>query len=172
MLRSPPHSRTVQWHNFICWPVSTYHPVPHPAHKQLVSYTKLLGNIKVLYKWGFPTKLLITRENHTFTATTVAKGINFAAKWDLLPSEADPSPPGRGSPIWELVSKWIGTWSIYVVIFNVWLDVYLSKPAWMAPSLSKTMFFNTVFAVLMELNLYLFLFQYVFKVWGPHVIKR
>ena len=75
------------------------------ARKNLSSITKLLQNSKITYSWGFPTKLLITRDNRTFAIRNVEEGIDLAKKWNLLPEDAqDPRPtssPARLPPEWS-----------------------------------------------------------------------
>lgn len=48
-----------------------------PKRKNLHAVTKLLRNHKIVYCWGYPTKLSIMRENHTYTVTSLEKGLNF-----------------------------------------------------------------------------------------------
>lgn len=75
------------------------------ARKKLSSITKLLQNHKIPYSWGFPTKLLIVKDNRTLVIKSLEEGLALAKRWDLLPEGAQVLPtkqaPARMSPEWS-----------------------------------------------------------------------
>lgn len=79
------------------------------ARKKLVSLTKLLCNKKITYSWGFPIKLMITRDNCTYSITLVkvserSEVLKLAKQWDLLPADAEAIPSGPSPSC--VVSDW------------------------------------------------------------------
>lgn len=60
--------------------------------KKLATLTKILQNNSVAYRWGFPTKLLVTWNGKMFPIHSVDKGIQLFKQWQLLPAEAHPPP--------------------------------------------------------------------------------
>ena len=77
------------------------------ARKKLISLTKLFRNNKVVYSWGYPTKLLIVREGRTYAIRTEEEGFRLAKTWGLLPDpEASlqvSNSPSHLDPEWSLV---------------------------------------------------------------------
>lgn len=71
--------------------------------KKLAPLTKLLRNHNLIYKWGFPTKLLITWNGKTYAIYSVEKGIQLFKQWGLLPPEG--LPPTTPSPE-RLTTEW------------------------------------------------------------------
>lgn len=71
------------------------------ARKKLVPLTKLLRNNHLTYSWGFPTKLLVTKDG------TLEEGLQLTKKWGLLPNEEETSfptkTPGHISPEWRQI---------------------------------------------------------------------
>lgn len=64
-----------------------YHSTP--GRKQLNSLTKLLHDHRIIYRWGFCTKLLITKDNRIVMVHTVEKGLKHGENWGLLPADDD-----------------------------------------------------------------------------------
>lgn len=63
------------------------------ARHNLVPITKILRNNKILYKWGFPAKLLVDMNNESHAITSLEKGLDLLRKWRLLPADAVPEDP-------------------------------------------------------------------------------
>ena len=59
--------------------------------RQLQTITKPLNNHKIPYQWGFPTKLLVTKNGVKHAIHTVEEGINLLKKWKIIP-EGDTLP--------------------------------------------------------------------------------
>lgn len=57
------------------------------ARKNLNSITKMLRNHKIIYKWGFPTKLIVEKNNVSHTIHTLEEGLKILGKWGLLINE-------------------------------------------------------------------------------------
>lgn len=69
------------------------------ARRNLATLTKLFQNHKLPYTWGFPTKIIITREKKTYIITNLENGLKLAKQWKLIPEDetppiASPSLPG------------------------------------------------------------------------------
>lgn len=65
------------------------------ARHNLVPNTIILHNHKILYKWGFPAKLLVEMHNESHSITQLEKDMEIVQKWCLLPMNgdfADPEP--------------------------------------------------------------------------------
>lgn len=60
------------------------------ASNNLIPITKLLRNHKILYRWGFPTKFMLEKDNEWYTISSLEKGLELMRKWGLLPHEAYP----------------------------------------------------------------------------------
>lgn len=60
--------------------------------KNLTTVTKVLRNHKIAYRWGYPMKLTVTKDNHTYSITSLEKGIVLLKEWDILPN------PDRENP--------------------------------------------------------------------------
>ena len=77
--------------------------------RNLNTVTKALRNHDIVYKWGFPTKLMVTKDGVSHVITSPSKGFKLLQKWKILPEE-DPNStslttPGRVSPDWKQVSN-------------------------------------------------------------------
>ncbi|XP_066451070.1 uncharacterized protein [Eleutherodactylus coqui] len=55
--------------------------------------TQILRDNKILYKWGFPTKLIITKNGKTYVVQKPEEGLQLLSRWDLAPG--NPNPPAR-----------------------------------------------------------------------------
>lgn len=71
--------------------------------KKLTPLTKILRNNSIIYRWGFPTKLLVTWNGKTYPIYSVDKGIQIFKQWQLLPPDAQP--PAPSSPE-HLQAEW------------------------------------------------------------------
>lgn len=75
------------------------------ARKNLNPITKILRNHNIVYKWGFPTKLLIERDSISYSIYTLEDGLKYLKSWGLLPKEGDlnlEKPPlGKIAPQWQ-----------------------------------------------------------------------
>lgn len=56
------------------------------AWKNLNSITKILLNHHIIYKWEFPTELLIDWNNTTYSISTLDDGLKILKSWVLLPN--------------------------------------------------------------------------------------
>lgn len=59
------------------------------ARKNLNTITKILRNNNIKYRWKFPTKLEIERNNRTFWISDLDDGLLLLRKWGLLPPGDD-----------------------------------------------------------------------------------
>lgn len=59
------------------------------ARHNLVLITKILCNHKILYKWGFPAKLLLEMHNESNAITSLEKGLELLRRWRLLPLDGE-----------------------------------------------------------------------------------
>lgn len=55
--------------------------------RQLATITKALQNHKILYEWGFPTKLLITHQSKTHAVRTLSTGLQLQKDWHIIPED-------------------------------------------------------------------------------------
>lgn len=74
------------------------------ARKNLNSITKILHNHKIIYKWGFPTKLIIERNNMSHSIYTIEEGLKTLKTWGLLPNEECIS--SNKNPKEKMTSPW------------------------------------------------------------------
>lgn len=68
--------------------------------RNLNTLTKALRNHNLSYKWGFPTKLIVTKEGVEYVMESMAKGLALLNSWGIIP-EAQPQnqrQSGRSSP--------------------------------------------------------------------------
>lgn len=73
--------------------------------RQLATITKALQNHHIQYKWGFPTKLLITYQSKTHAVRTLQAGLQLLRLWRIIPEETPrppPSPPLQMEADWSL----------------------------------------------------------------------
>lgn len=70
------------------------------AHNNLITITKIWRNNNIPYKWKFPTKLSIDRNNRNDLVSSLDEGLNLMKSWGLLPQEKDDisDPPSYGTP--------------------------------------------------------------------------
>lgn len=62
-------------------------------HREFSQVTAVLRDNNVTYKWGFPTKLLVTYQNQSTNISTPKEGIKRLLNWSLLTSPPpDPKP--------------------------------------------------------------------------------
>lgn len=54
-------------------------------HRNLNTITKALRNHKLSYKWGFPTKLIVTKGGTEHVMDLVAKGMALLNAWGIVP---------------------------------------------------------------------------------------
>lgn len=64
------------------------------ARSKLVPLTKLYQNHEVVYRWGFPAKLIVTWKSKIYTVSKVEAGMPVAEEWGLLPDENQIHPEG------------------------------------------------------------------------------
>ena len=74
------------------------------ARKNLNPITKILRNHKLIYRWGFPTKLSVEKDNMSHTIHTLEDGLKILKKWNLLPN--DESTPIDGTTKEKLTAPW------------------------------------------------------------------
>ena len=76
--------------------------------KNLNTITKALRNHNIVYKWGFPAKLMVTKDGAPHVITSPSKGFKLLQKWKILPEDSPPTDSlntlGRVSPDWKQVS--------------------------------------------------------------------
>lgn len=61
------------------------------ARKNLNSITKLLRTHNLKYRWGFPTKLIIDRNDVSYNIHTLDDGLKLVGKWGLHPMDENNS---------------------------------------------------------------------------------
>lgn len=73
--------------------------------RQLATITKALQNHRIPYKWGFPTKLLITFQSKTHVVRTLQADLHLLRLWRIIPEDSPkppPSPPSQMEAEWSL----------------------------------------------------------------------
>lgn len=74
----------------------------------LNSVNKILCNHKIIYRWGYPTKLSITKDNRNYTVSSLEKGLDLLWEWGVLPDMEDDqvmaSTPHRVEQEWKHVT--------------------------------------------------------------------
>ena len=73
--------------------------------KNLTSVTKILRNHKIIYRWGYPTKLSVTKDNRTYIITSLEKGLDLLRDWGLHEQQALTSTPHHVEPGWKQVTS-------------------------------------------------------------------
>ena len=63
----------------------------------LVTITKALRNHQIPYKWGFPTKLTVTKDGKNHVMTSLDNGLALLREWQILP-ETESTDSNRGHP--------------------------------------------------------------------------
>lgn len=76
-------------------------------HKNLNLITKVLRNHKIVYRWGYTTKITITKEGSTYVIESLERSIFLS--WNILPDASCNSPSSSGGtkrmgPEWWLVT--------------------------------------------------------------------
>lgn len=97
--------------------------------KKLATLMKILRNNNVTYRWGFPTKLLVTWSLGMATRSLyrIDKGIQIFKQWHLL--LADAQPPASSPPTPEsLGTEWI--WVEPLILKQRSLFLYMILLAW------------------------------------------
>lgn len=72
-------------------------------HRNLGTITKALRNHKLSYKWGFPTKLIVTKDRKEHIMDSVDKGMGLLSKWGIIP---EPSTSSRYDKDSNQESEW------------------------------------------------------------------
>ncbi|XP_063775329.1 nodal homolog 2-A-like [Pseudophryne corroboree] len=67
-------------------------PATLAKRRSLYPITSVLRKENILYRWGFPTKLLISREGSTVVITNVEEGKKILASWNSASSPTHTSP--------------------------------------------------------------------------------
>lgn len=52
--------------------------------KNLSTKTKLIHSHQILYKWGHPVKLGDTKDNKSFSISTLDEGLSLLRQWNIL----------------------------------------------------------------------------------------
>lgn len=65
--------------------------------KNLNTVAKVLRNHKIPYRWGYPTKITVTRENRTYVISSLDKGLAILREWDIR-LESDEVNPTTSTP--------------------------------------------------------------------------
>ena len=76
--------------------------------RNLGTITKALRNHDISYKWGFPTKLIITYREKSFNVDSVDRGIALLKTWEILPVPREEDKPtshnNAVTPVWKQVT--------------------------------------------------------------------
>lgn len=79
------------------------------ARKNLNSIMKILRNHSVIYKWGFPTKLLVDYKGTSYSINSLDQGLKILRSWGLIPNiennRMDTNTPGPISQDWNKKSE-------------------------------------------------------------------
>lgn len=74
----------------------------------LLPIKKSLRNHDIAYRWRYPSKLTVTRNDHTSVINTLDEGLTLFQTWDILPeknAEGLPSTSKMGTQdTWQVVS--------------------------------------------------------------------
>lgn len=60
--------------------------------------TSALRKSNVLYRWGFPTRLLVSHDGSTLSLSSVEEGMKWLSRWKIPTVPAAPSPSRRAQP--------------------------------------------------------------------------
>lgn len=72
--------------------------------RNLNTISKALRNHKITYKWGFPTKLIITKDGKEYVVDTLTKGMQLLQRWQII-AEDSPKVHVSRSPE-QLTDEW------------------------------------------------------------------
>lgn len=77
--------------------------------RNLNTITKALRNHSITYKWGFPTKLIVTKDGADYTMDSLAKGLALLQSWGITPDPQSQNPgkhgPSAPSQEWHKVNS-------------------------------------------------------------------
>lgn len=77
--------------------------------RNLNTISKALRSYKITYKWGFPTKLIITKEGKDHVVDFLAKGLNLHKMWHIVPEGSPQTSNPRSlehiEEDWDLVTS-------------------------------------------------------------------
>lgn len=77
--------------------------------KNLNTITKVLRNHKIIYRWGYPTKLSIVKEGHTHIVESLEKGLSLLEEWKIFPERTENQNSARPArqiePDWKKVTN-------------------------------------------------------------------
>ncbi|XP_053555608.1 TATA box-binding protein-associated factor RNA polymerase I subunit C [Bombina bombina] len=75
--------------------------------KTYAEITSILRRNEIRYRWGYPIKLLIFRNNQLFTVQTSTKGYELLKMWNLYPPQKDKEKPqARHSQLSASAAEW------------------------------------------------------------------
>lgn len=75
------------------------------ARKNLNSITKILRNHSMIYRSGFPTKILVEHKGTSYSINNLEQGLKILRSWGILPKDeviiSDKSTPGKMPQDWQ-----------------------------------------------------------------------
>lgn len=71
--------------------------------KNLNTVIKVLRNHMIIYRWGYPTKITITKEGQKHVVDSLEKGLSLLKEWKILPESIDDNDTTR--PVRHLTGK-------------------------------------------------------------------
>lgn len=74
--------------------------------KNLNTITKALRNHHITYRWGYPTKLTVTKDGRTHLVNSLEKGLSLLKEWKIIPEQETTSAkmPRSVEPAWKTVT--------------------------------------------------------------------
>lgn len=76
--------------------------------KSLLPITKALRNHDITYWWGYPSKLTITKDDHTSVINNLDEGLALLRTGDILPDKSSEGPTSssklKTQDTWQVVS--------------------------------------------------------------------
>lgn len=78
--------------------------------KRMSTLTKALRHHKIAYKWGYPSKLIINKNNSTFVITTPDQGASLLKTWNIDPDAnyddlQTTTQVARIDPEWRIIAR-------------------------------------------------------------------
>lgn len=77
-------------------------------HKSLLPITKALHNHAIIYRWGYPSKLTVTKDDQTSVINNLEEGHTLLRYWDILPAHTSEAPAPTSKletqDTWQVVS--------------------------------------------------------------------